>query len=63
MTKCLDCKRSINTDVEEVIYDNNNKCICNDCWDIMVDEEHNNLSDEGGANVKQKVLYNDSKGN
>ena len=52
MAKCLDCKRSINTDVEEVIYDNNNKCICSDCWDIMVDDEHNNLSDEGSANVK-----------
>ena len=45
MAKCLDCKKNINTDVEDVIYDNNGECVCGDCWDIIVDEEHNCCGD------------------
>ena len=39
ITKCVDCERRIDIDIEEAIYGNDGQCLCEDCWDAVVDEE------------------------
>lgn len=46
ITKCVDCERKIDIDIEEAIYGNDGQCLCEDCWDAVVYEEQKEESIE-----------------
>ncbi len=39
ITKCVDCERRIDVDIEEAYYGDDDQCLCEDCNDVVQNDK------------------------